>query len=128
LADTVTSTRIAAFSALVSLAAFGFSWNTASKETYRDKIDARISNCATVASFYASQSWEYKVGPQEPDPLLASYTSAAVKIGRAAQLCRNEKDDVADLKECIKVYVDTPESHKVDDKGSDGKIYSNLVC
>lgn len=121
-------TKISAFSAVIALFALGISWNTANRQTYRDKIDARIANCATVANVYASQSWAYRIGHREPDPDLETYSHKAMAIGRAAQLCRNRNGTIDGLRQCIATRVDRPAEHKVIERGTDGQEYDNLVC
>lgn len=127
LADKIAATS-AVISAVLSVLALGISWNTATKQTYRDRIDARISNCAAVASVYASQSWAYGISDEEPDQDLETYSHKAMAIGRAAQLCRNQHGSVSELRHCIAQLVDAPSTHKVIETGADGKDYDNLVC
>jgi len=117
--------------AVMSLIALGVSVQTASSQSYRDRIDARISHCTSVADVYANQSWAYGVGKDKPDPNLANYSHRAMAIGRAAQLCRNQIDEIffnGNLENCIDERVDRPPEHKVIEKGLDNRDYSNLVC
>jgi acyl-coenzyme A synthetase/AMP-(fatty) acid ligase len=121
------SNAISALSALISVAALGISWSTASKETYRDQIDARISNCVSAAGLYAAQSWDYGRN-SEPDGELEDFSHKALMIGRAAQLCRNKSDNVASLKTCMADHVDSPEEHMIPETSKGVVIGKNLVC
>jgi hypothetical protein len=117
--------------AVMSLIALGVSVQTASSQSYRDRIDARISHCTSVADVYANQSWAYGLEKDKPDPNLAKYSHRAMAIARAAQLCRNKNDEIffnGKLENCINVLVDTPLEHKVIEKGLDNIDYTNLVC
>lgn len=122
------SNYFAGASALLSCVAILVSWNTATDQSYLQKVDARISNCATVAGVYASQSWAYRAREGEPDKNLESFTSKAMAIGRAAQICRNEHDKVHALKVCIQEDVDEVEGHIVVHESKAGVKYPDLVC
>ena len=122
---------IAFGAAVMSLIALGVSVQTASTQSYLDRIDARISHCTSVADVYATQSWAYGARREEPDPILEKYSHIAMAIGRAAQLCRNQNDAIffnGKLENCIEKFVDKPSEHKVIEKGLDNKDYENLVC
>ena len=127
MAGTALSTTISALSALISLAAIGISWNTATKQTYRDQVDARISNCVSAAGLYAAQSWDYG-RKDEPDTRLEDFSHKALMIGRAAQLCRNKSDNFASLTECLAKDVDGPEEHKIDETKDGVVVGRNLLC
>lgn len=117
--------------AVISLIALGVSVQTASTQSYLDRIDARISHCTSVADVYATQSWAYGKGKDGPDPNLEEYSRIAMAIGRAAQLCRNQNDAIffnGKLENCIEKFVDNPPEHKVTEKGLDNKDYENLIC
>ena len=119
---------IALAALVISMLSLWWSWDTANAESYRTKIDARITHCATVASVYADQSWAYRSETGRPDRDLETYSEKAMAIGRAAQLCRNSSDTVSILRNCVATLVDGPVEHKVTETGFDGKSYSNLVC
>lgn len=120
---------IAGLSVILSFAAIVISWNTATNQTYRQQVEARISNCAAVANSYASQSWAYGASENEPDRDLEEFAHKANAIGRAAQLCRNQfNSDVGELRICVGDLVDNIDDHKVSEVGRDGELYHSLVC
>ncbi len=99
---------VSALSMIIAAAALWYSWQVSTTEREINRVDARIANFTAVAGTYLEQAKVYGWPEYDSDTgqflrtVLdednANYSTTALAIARAAQLCRIATGDLTSLR------------------------------